>query len=112
QALAVRRPAEARVCVPAEGDHVAVVGSNRKMLVFPRDELPEMGRGRGVLLQRYREGELNDAHVFVRERGLSWSLGARTRTETDLSAWLGKRGQAGRLAPRGFPKSNRFPGPA
>ena len=112
QVLVVRRPAEARVCVPAEGDHVAVVGSNRKMLVFPRDELPEMGRGRGVLLQRYREGELNDAHVFVRELGLSWSLGARTRTETDLSAWLGKRGQAGRLAPRGFPKSNRFPGPA
>ena len=112
QVLVVRRPAEARVCVPAEGDHVAVVGSNRKMLVFPRDELPEMGRGRGVLLQRYREGELNDAHVFVRDLGLSWSLGARTRTETDLSAWLGKRGQAGRLAPRGFPKSNRFPGPA
>ena len=112
QVLVVRRPAEARVCVPAEGDHVAVVGSNRKMLVFPRDELPEMGRGRGVLLQRYREGELNDAHVFMRELGLSWSLGARTRTETDLSAWLGKRGQAGRLAPRGFPKSNRFPGPA
>ena len=112
QVLVVRRPAEARVCVPAEGDHVAVVGSNRKMLVFARDELPEMGRGRGVLLQRYREGELNDAHVFVRELGLSWSLGARTRTETDLSAWLGKRGQAGRLAPRGFPKSNRFPGPA
>ena len=112
QVLVVRRPAEARVCVPAEGDHVAVVGSNRKMLVFPRDELPEMGRGRGVLLQRYREGELNDAHVFMRALGLSWSLGARTRTETDLSPWLGKRGQAGRLAPRGFPKSNRFPGPA
>ena len=111
QVLIVRGPVEARVCVPAEGDGVAVVGTNRKMLVFARDEVPEMGRGRGVLLQRYKEGELNDARVFARDRGLSWSLGARTRTETDLATWLGKRGHAGRSAPRGFPKSNRFAGP-
>ena len=95
QVLVVRRPAEARVCVPAEGDHVAVVGSNRKMLVFPRDELPEMGRGRGVLLQRYREGELNDAHVFVRELGLSWSLGART-SDRDRPLRLARQARPGR----------------
>ena len=110
QVLVVRGPAEARVCVPAEGDSIAVVGTNRKLLVFPCDSVPRLGRGRGVLLQRYRAAELADARVFIRERGLSWSLGERTRTETDLVPWLGKRGQAGRLAPRGFPKSNRFGG--
>ncbi len=110
QVLIVRGSVEARVCVPAEGDSVAVIGTNRKMLIFPRDELPEMGRGRGVLMQRYKEGELSDARVFVGDRGLSWSSGGRIRTETDLAAWLGKRHQAGRLPPRGFPKSNRFAG--
>ncbi len=94
--------------VPAEGDHLAVVGSNRKLLVFPLEELPRMSRGRGVMLQRYRDGHLADVKVFRLEEGLSWPTGSRTRTLTDLAGWLGKRGQAGRMAPTGFPRGNRF----
>ena len=108
QVLNVRGDVEARVCVPAAGDSIAVVGTNRKMIVFRLNELPEMNRGRGVVLQRYKDGELSDVRVFSRAEGLSWRSGGRTRTETDLAAWIGKRSQAGRLAPRGFPKSNRF----
>ena len=94
--------------VPADGDHLAVVGSNRKLLVFPLEELPRMSRGRGVLLQRYRDGHLADAKVFTLAEGLSWPTGSRTRTLADLAGWLGRRGQAGRMAPTGFPRSNRF----
>jgi len=108
QVLNVRGDVEARVCVSADGDSIAVVGTNRKMVVFELDELPEMNRGRGVLLQRYKDGELSDVRAFLKAGGLSWQSGGRTRTQTDLAAWAGKRGQAGRLAPRGFPKSNRF----
>ena len=108
QVLNVRGDVEARVCVSADGDSIAVVGTNRKMVVFELDELPEMNRGRGVLLQRYKDGELSDVRAFLKTGGLSWQSGGRTRTQTDLAAWAGKRGQAGRLAPRGFPKSNRF----
>jgi len=108
QVLNVRGDVEARVCVSADGDLIAVVGTNRKMVVFELDELPEMNRGRGVLLQRYKDGELSDVRAFLKTGGLSWQSGGRTRTQTDLAAWAGKRGQAGRLAPRGFPKSNRF----
>ena len=108
QVLNVRGDVEARVCVSADGDSIAVVGTNRKMVVFELDELPEMNRGRGVLLQRYKDGELSDVRAFLKAGGLSWQSGSRTRTQTDLAAWAGKRGQAGRLAPRGFPKSNRF----
>ena len=108
QVLNVRGDVEARVCVSADGDAVAVVGTNHKMIVFGLDELPEMNRGRGVLLQRYKDGELSDVNAFTKADGLSWRSGGRTRTETDLAAWVGKRNQAGRLVPRGFPKSNRF----
>ncbi len=108
QVLNLGAGAEAVVCVPAEGDAVAVVGENRKLLVFPLDELPVMSRGRGVIFQRYRDGGLSDAKVFVRAEGLAWRSGERTRTQADLAAWSGKRGQAGRLAPPGFSKSNRF----
>ncbi len=108
QALNVSGDAEACVCVPAEGDTVAVVGDNRKMLVFPLAELPEMSRGRGVKLQSYKDGGLADVRVFDRAAGLTWPMGDRTRTELDLLAWQGKRAQAGRVAPRGFPRSNRF----
>ncbi len=110
QVLNVRGSVEARICVPAEGDSVAAIGTNRKMVIFPIDDLPEMNRGRGVMMQRYKDGELNDAKVFLHGEGLSWSSGGRTRIETNLDAWLGKRSQAGKLAPRGFPKSNRFGG--
>jgi topoisomerase-4 subunit A len=96
------------VAVAAEGDHVATVGSNRKLLIFPLDQLPVMGRGKGVLLQRYKGGELADAAVLRLADGLSWPTAKGTRTVTDLSPWLGRRGQAGRMAPHGFPKSNRF----
>jgi len=106
---------EARVAVVrpiAEGaDAVAVVGENRKMLVFPLSELPELGRGQGVMLQRYRDGGLSDALAFRLEDGLSWALGGdsgRVRTESDLSAWRAARGAAGRMPPIGFPRTNRF----
>jgi len=96
----------------AEGaDAVAVVGENRKMVVFPLSELPELGRGQGVMLQRYRDGGLSDAIAFRFEDGLSWALGGETgrvRTESDLSAWRAARGAAGRMPPIGFPRSNRF----
>ena len=96
----------------AEGaDAVAVVGENRKMLVFPIAELPELARGQGVTLQRYRDGGLSDAIAFRLADGLSWALGGesgRTRTETDLTPWRAARGAAGRMPPIGFPRSNRF----
>ena len=99
---------EAAACVAAEGDSVAVIGDNRKLLVFALSEMPEMTRGRGVKLQTYRDGGLADVQVFALAAGLSWRLGDRTRTETGIEEWVGKRAQAGLLAPRGFPKSNRF----
>ena len=107
--LTVRDGAQARVCRPVAGDHVAVVGENRKVLVFALDELPEMARGKGVRLQKYKDGGLSDATTFVLAEGLSWKDPAgRTRTESDLGEWLGKRASAGRMAPRGFPRDNRF----
>ncbi len=108
QVLVLRPGEEAAICVPAEGDHVAILGTNRRLLVFPLDQVPRMPRGAGVILQRYRDGGAADARVFRLADGLSWRLGERQRTETDLRDWLGERGQAGRLPPSGFPKSNRF----
>ncbi|WP_371060596.1 DNA topoisomerase IV subunit A [Rhodosalinus sp. 5P4] len=109
QVLNVRGPATARVCARVAGDAVAVVGDNRKMLVFDIEELPEMTRGKGVRLQKYKDGGLSDATTFAREAGLSWHDPAgRTRTETDLAEWTAKRASAGRMAPRGFPRDNRF----
>ena len=111
QVLNLRDGVTARVCraVAAADDAVAVVGENRKLLVFQMDELPEMGRGKGVRLQKYKDGGLSDARSFRLENGLSWRDPAgRTRTETELAEWLGKRASAGRMAPRGFPRDNRF----
>ncbi len=108
QVLNVRPGEEAALCVPAEGDLVAVVGTSRKLLIFPCEQVPEMARGAGVILQRYREGVLADAKVFARAEGLSWRLGEKTRTESDIRPWLGERGQAGRMVPNGFPRSNTF----
>ena len=100
---------EALLCRVVTGDHVACVGENRKMLVFALDELPEMGRGKGVRLQRFKDGGLADAVCLTLAEGLRWrESGGRTRTEADLTEWLGKRGTAGRMAPRGFPRDNRF----
>ncbi len=96
-----------RVVLP-EHDYVAVVGENRKLLVVPLSELPEMKKGQGVQLQRYRDGGLSDAKTFRAEEGLSWQLGERTRTETELTEWHGARGHTGRMPPVGFPKDNHF----
>ncbi|WP_111428569.1 DNA topoisomerase IV subunit A [Rhodobacteraceae bacterium DSL-40] len=110
QVLNVREGVVAKVCRPVSGDHVAVVGENRKMLVFPLSELPELGRGKGVRLQRYKDGGLSDAVVFELAAGLSWpDTAGRTRTVTEFTEWLGARAGAGRTAPRGFPRDNRFP---
>ncbi|AHM03909.1 Topoisomerase IV subunit A [Roseibacterium elongatum DSM 19469] len=111
QVLNVRGDVVAKVCVPlADGDdEVAVVGENRKLLVFPIAELPEMARGKGVRLQKYKDGGLSDARSFRLSDGLSWlDPAGRTRTEADLTEWAGKRASAGRMAPRGFPRDNRF----
>ena len=109
QVLNVKGETRARVCKPVTGDHVAVVGENRKMLVFTLEELPEMGRGKGVRLQKYKDGGLSDATTFALAEGLSWSDPAgRTRTESELGEWAGKRASAGRMAPRGFPRDHRF----
>ena len=109
QVLNVRGDTRALICKPTFGDTVAVVGENRKVLVFPLDELPEMGRGKGVRLQKYKDGGLSDATTFVMEAGLRWlDPAGRTRTETELTEWVGKRASSGRMAPRGFPRDNRF----
>ncbi|MBC6439587.1 MAG: DNA topoisomerase IV subunit A [Rhodospirillales bacterium] len=108
QVLNVSGRAEAVTARVVDGDHVAVVGENRKVIVFPLDELPEMTRGRGVILQRYKSGGLSDVKTFRLADGLSWQSGNRTRTETRTGDWVGKRGQAGRLAPAGFASSNKF----
>ena len=109
QALNVKDAVRAKVCTPVKGDHVAVVGENRKVLVFALDELPVMARGKGVRLQKYKDGGLSDVVTFTLEEGLSWKDPAgRTRTETELEEWRAKRASAGRMAPRGFPRDNRF----
>jgi topoisomerase IV subunit A len=109
QVLNVRGDVSAKLCKPVVGNAVAVVGENRKVLVFGLDELPEMGRGKGVRLQKYKDGGLSDATTFTLGEGLSWRDPAgRTRTQTDLAEWAGKRASAGRMAPRGFPRDNSF----
>ena len=102
---------DALLCREVSGDHLAVVGENRKMLVFPLTELPEMARGKGVRLQKFKDGGMSDAICLTLAEGLSWPMGGgKTRTESDLTEWLGKRASAGRMAPRGFPRNNTFAG--
>ncbi len=108
QVMNVSGGSEARVCVPAVGEHVAVIGESRRLLIFRLDELPEMSRGRGVLMQRYNAGGLSDAVCFILADGLTCGRGERTRTFTDLDDWIGKRSQAGRLPPSGFGKAAKF----
>jgi len=113
QVVNLRPGAKLRVVtpIPAESDYVAVIGENRKLLVFPLGELPEMTRGQGVQLQRYRDGGLSDAIAFRFADGLSWPMGGeggRVRTESDLTSWRAARGAAGRMPPTGFPRNNRF----
>jgi topoisomerase-4 subunit A len=97
---------EAVAAIPVEGDHVAVVGANRKLLLFPLNELPEMARGKGVRLQAYKDGGLADVVTFNKKEGLYWiDASGRRFAPEDWKDWLGRRAQAGRLAPRGFPRS-------
>ncbi len=99
-----------RALAPGD-DHIAVIGENRKLLIFPLTELPVMARGQGVALQKYKDGGLSDAVGFALAEGLSWRLGGsgtRTRTEVDLKQWAAARASAGRLPPQGFPRDNKF----
>ena len=111
QVLNVAMPDEARAIAVVEGELVAAIGDNRKMLVFPLEQVPEMTRGRGVRLQRYKDGGLSDVKAFKVEEGLSWTDAAGrafSLTLKELADWRGNRADAGRLAPKGFPRSNSF----
>ncbi|GAB4068979.1 DNA topoisomerase IV subunit A [Ancylobacter sonchi] len=108
QVLTVDAQDAARLVVAA-GDSVAVIGENRKLLVFPLSQIPEMTRGRGVRLQRYKDGQMSDLKVFTLADGLTWvDTSGRTWTVADLTEWRGERASAGRLPPKGFPRNNRF----
>ena len=100
----------AAFCLPVEGDTVAIIGQNRKLLVFALDEVPVMAKGRGVILQKYKDGGVSDIKVFTAAFGLSYLRGEQIRTENDLGPWLAARGTQGKLPPTGFPRSNRFDG--
>ena len=110
QALNLKPDQEAQTLsfVGAGHDHVAVIGTKRKLLIFPLDELPEMGRGAGVIMQKYSQGGLSDVTTLNLKEGMSWQTGAGMRTETAVKNWLGKRAQAGQLPFKGFPKASRF----
>ena len=104
-------PDEARAVAVVEGEQVASIGDNRKMLIFPLEQLPEMARGSGVRLQRYKDGGLSDVKTFKGADGLTWTDGAGREfslTLKELSDWRGNRADAGRLPPKGFPRSNKF----
>ena len=107
----MKAPVEALVCAPfvADADHIASVGDNRKMVIFKSSELSEMTRGKGVRLQKFKDGGLSDAVAFKLASGLTWlDSSGRNWTVTDLVEWIGERAQAGRLPPKGFPKNNKF----
>jgi topoisomerase IV subunit A len=111
QVLNVKAPDEARAVTVVEGDQVAAIGDNRKMLVFPIEQLPEMARGSGVRVQRYKDGGLSDVKTFKGTDGLTWTDGAGrsfSLTLKELADWRGNRADAGRLPPKGFPRSNKF----
>jgi topoisomerase-4 subunit A len=111
QVLNVKAPDEARAVCVVEGEQVASIGENRKMVIFPIEQLPEMSRGSGVRLQRYKDGGLSDVKTFKGAEGLSWTDAAGrafSLTLKELSDWRGNRADAGRLAPKGFPRSNKF----
>jgi topoisomerase-4 subunit A len=111
QVMNVKAPDEAKRCLPLSGDHLAIVGDNRKMLVFPLVEIPEVGRGKGVRLQRYKSGGVLDLKTFTMAEGLSWQDAAGrvfVRSREDLAEWTGNRASAGRLVPKGFPRTGKF----
>jgi topoisomerase-4 subunit A len=111
QVMNVKMPVEAQVCrfIEDNADHIATIGENRKLLIFKRAEVPEMSRGKGVRLQKYKDGGLSDAVGFKLKEGLSWvDASGRNFNVGDLKEWIGERAQAGRLPPKGFPKANKF----
>ncbi len=113
QIMNVSYPDETKLLVPVSGDHVAVVGENRKMVIFPLEQVPEMSRGKGVRLQRYKDGGVADIRCFVIADGLTWEDSAGrtfTKSKDELVEWLGDRAGAGRAVPKGFPRSGRFSG--
>ena len=113
QVMNVKSPDEAKFCFPVTGDHVAIVGENRKLLVFPLSEVPEMGRGKGVRFQKYKDGGVIDVKTFAMDEGLIWQDTADrqfVRKKEDLAEWIGARASAGRMVPKGFPRTGKFGG--
>ena len=108
QVLNIQNKSKACLLRKVEGEQVAVIGDNRKLLIFPISEIPQMQRGQGVALQKYKDGKLADVKILKNGEGLSWKSGERMRTEPDITPWAGHRGTAGRLPPTGFPRSNKF----
>lgn len=113
QVMNVKAPDEAKYCLPLDGDHVAIVGENRKLLVFALSEVPEMGRGKGVRFQKYKDGGVVDVKTFGINEGLTWQDTATrqfTRNKDELAEWVGARAGAGRMVPKGFPRTGKFGG--
>jgi len=111
QVMNVKLPDEARFCIPVVGDTVAIVGENRKLLVFPADQIAEMTRGKGVRLQRYKDGGVGDIKTFNIADGLTWRDSAdrvHSRSREELLEWIGDRAAAGRMVPKGFPRTGKF----
>lgn len=111
--MPLEAPTRLRFVVPAAGDHVAVIGENRRLLVFPLSQVPHLTRGKGMRLQRYKEGGCSDIKVFGLDEGLTWKDSSErtwTVSRADLRDWIGNRGETGRLPPKGFPKTNSFSG--
>eukprot|EP01037_Dinobryon_pediforme_P016770 gene16770-16950_t len=108
QVLVLGDGEKAQACIPITGDHIAIIGENRKLLVFPIQEIPTMTKGRGVTLQKYRDGKMSDLTIFSLSNGLTWTRAGKTITEKDLRTWQGRRAGSGRLAPIGFPRTNKF----
>ena len=109
QILNLKRSCKAIACLPLDGDMLAIVGENRKMLILNLNDIPELNKGQGVILQRYKSGKCSDAKIINSNEGLIWSQGKeRTRTEKNLTTWIGRRGGSGKMPPRGFPKPAKF----
>ncbi|WP_377809144.1 DNA topoisomerase IV subunit A [Azospirillum sp. A29] len=108
QVLNLEDGKSARICQPVSGDTLAIIGNNRKMLVFPLEQVPVMTRGKGVQLQKYKDASVADVKTFTLAQGLSWKNGERNFTVTDLTGWMGDRAGQGKMPPNGFPKNNRF----
>lgn len=108
--MSVEDNGDARICIPVEAkhDHIAIMGTNRKMLVFKLDQIPEMSKGKGVILQKYKDAEIADAKTFNLKEGLTFLSGTREMSVSNVKEWIGERAQTGKLPPNGFPRSNRF----